>query len=70
MADGGISERGSKRGTSLFMKSPDRRLTAPDSKQARATVASPSGKASDFHSDIKELIKNKQPSSLSVNSAR
>jgi len=58
MADGGISDRGGgRRGTSLFMKSPERRMT--EKKSGGTTVTSPSGKASDFHADIKELMKAK-----------
>jgi hypothetical protein len=61
MADGGISDRGGRRSNSLFMKSPERRLPATE-KKAGTTVTSPAGKAGDFHSDIKELMKNKQQS--------
>lgn len=59
MADGGVSDRGGKRGTSLFMRSPERRLTATEKKSGGTTVTSPVGKAADFHSDISSLLKNK-----------
>ena len=69
MKDGGISERGgaSKRGNSLF-QSPTRRLTE-GKKGAGTVVPSPSGKTTDFHADIKELMKNKQKSSNNVNTS-
>ena len=56
MADGGISERGGSRRTTSLFKSPDRRFTE---KKAGTALPSPSGKAGDFHSDVKEMLKNK-----------
>ena len=64
MADGGISERGGSRRTTSLFKSPDRRFTE---KKAGTALPSPSGKAGDFHSDVKEMLKNKQRSETTAN---